>query len=599
MAYSEQIIKQAKLMYGLGASTEDIRQELELPNRRVVYQWAKKFDWDSDITTESLKFKTTRRLNWLIEKPHAEKSKADLDEELHLCDRLEKLEKADAWRKAPESHGSTKGRKPGQKSGTGKAKKPKKNDVSHLTAEELQAVEDKVFYPHQKLWIKAGEDEATFRRRFILKSRQIGATYTFAWEAFKTAVLKGHDQIFISSTKAQAEQFKAYIAVIAKTHFDIELTGNPTKLSTSHGFVEIHYLSPNAFANSRSGDVYFDEVFYTRSFEKMEAVAKPMATLKQYKQTYFGAPTAVSHQAYEVWSGKRFTKHHKDVRIDVTDHAAMYEGRLDPDGFWRCVCTLDSAIDMGWDQVDREQLVMDTPDPERFENIYLCKFIDDTHSVFKLSDLLACGVDPLSWYPEFDPDSARPAGDAPISLGYDPAGEADNAAICVLSWPQSVEERFRLYEKQRYRGMIASFQAQKIVDVCQRFNVEYMDIDKSGPGLYVPGEVEQALREADMSVPRMMAMQYSVESKARMVQKALNVIGRRRFEYDEADKDLPMAFMGIRQSMTEKSGQITYYSTRSEEVGHGDEAWACMHGFMCEPLNPVGAGSGSSVVFGE
>jgi uncharacterized protein YjcR len=519
-------------------------------------------------------------------------------EELHLCDVLLKLERADAFKRGDFPAGSARGRKPGQKSGTGKRRKRLKNDVSDITPEQLQAVEDEVFYPHHKIWLKAGRDPKTALLRFILKSRQIGATYTFAWEAFRTAIEKGHNQIFISSTKAQAQVFKAYIAILAKEYFDIELIGNPTVLNTSHGAVEIHYLSPNSYANSRSGDVYFDEVFYTRSFEKMEAVAAPMATLDGYKQTYFGAPTAISHQAYEVWSGKRFTKHHPDVSVDVLKYEPLYEGRLDGDGFWRCVCTVDSAIEMGWDKVTLDRLRIKTPDPDQFDNIYRCKFIDDTHSVFKLSDLLACAVDPLGWFPDFDRDNVdRPAGGQPVSVGYDPAGVADNAAIAVTSYPESVADKFRLYEKQTYRGMVASYQAQKIVGLCRRYNVEYLDIDKSGPGLYIPGEVDIALRGADLPRPRTMAKQYTVESKAQMVQKAINVISGRRFEYDEDDTNLPLAFMSVRQSVTERTGQITYYSTRSGEVGHGDEAWATMHAFMCEGMNPLPEGSGSSVSF--
>lgn len=612
MAYSDEIIEQARILYDLGAPAEEIRRELDLANRRVVYQWAKRFKWDQSIDTRSLMVKTAKRLNWLLEKDPAEKSDADRKESLHLGDLLLKLEKAAAFDRG-ESPGSKRGRKPGQKNGTGKRRSSrKKNDVTHLTADVLQDFENRYFYEHQKVWLRAGEDPETFRRRFILKSRQVGATLTFAWEAFKRAITHGHDQIFISSTKRQAEVFKAYIATLATLmhneewakilgldgEVEVELTGNPTKLITEHGTVEIHYLSPNSFANSQSGDVYFDEVFYTRNFARMEAVAKPMATLKQYRQTYFGAPTAISHDAYEKWSGKHFTKHHKDVEIDVLRHEELYHGRLDPDGFWRCVCTLDSAIEMGWDKADKDQLLLDTPDPKQFANIYNCEFIDDSFSVFSLSQLLDCGVDPLSWFPEFDADNTeRPAGDALISVGYDPAGDGDNAAISVTTWPQSFEEKFRLYEKQKYRGMPASIQAGRMVDVCRRFNVGYMDIDKSGPGLYVPGEVELALQAAELDSPRMVAKQYSVQSKAVMVQKALNVISQKRFEYDEDDTTLPLAFMSIRQGTTPKSNEITYYSTRDSETGHGDEAWSTMHAFMCEPLNPRRDGSGSSVAF--
>lgn len=175
----------------------------------------------------------------------------------------------------------------------------------------------------------------------------------------------------------------------------------------------------------------------------------------------------------------------------------------------------------------------------------------------------------------------------------------DNAAICALSYPQSVSDKFRLYEKQTYRNMVASVQALKIVDLCQRYNVEYLDIDRSGPGLYIPGEVEMALRNASISPPRTMAMQSTLQSKAKMVQKALNVISQQRFEYDEDDTTLPLAFMSVRQSVTEKTGDISYYSSRSTEAGHGDEAWACMHGFMCEGMNAAPDGGGSSVSFSD
>lgn len=600
MAYSDDTIALAKTMYLMGAPIGDIVAECQLNSRSIVYNWIKKFKWNDDLSTESLKLKTSRRLNWLIDKDV--RTKAELDDIDRLGDLLLKLEKATAYERGDIDHNNVRGRKPHQKNGTGKKKKNKKNDVSHITSAMLDEIEERVFYPHQKIWLKAGRDPKTNLMRFILKSRQIGATYTFAWEAFRSAIELGNQQIFISSTKAQAEVFKSYIFLLAQEHFDIELSGNPTKLHTSHGTVEIHYLSPNSYANSRSGDTYFDEVFYTRSFAKMEAVAAPMATLDGFKQTYFGAPTSISHDAYKVWSGERFTKHHPDVSVDVSDHAALYHGRLDKDGFWRCVCTVDSAIEMGWDKVTLERLRIKTPDPDQFDNIYRCKFIDDSESVFKLSELLACGVDPLSWFPDFDPENEqRPAGDIPTSLGYDPAGTGDNAAVSVVSIPSITYDKFRLFGSENYRGIVSSIQAQRIVDLNRKFNIEYLDIDKSGPGLFVPGEIEQAMVEQGFDMPRMVAKQYSVESKAVMVQKALNVISQRRFEYDESDRELPLSFMSIHQSTTEKTGQITYYSKRSKDHGHGDKAWATMHAFMCEPLNYNAHRNeaGSSVVFSD
>lgn len=598
-AYSDEQRETAQFLYYLGANAQEIADEVGLNSRWVVYKWAEDGKWDKAISTSSLIVKTARRLNWLIEKPN--KSESDYQEMNHLGDTLIKEEKADAFRRgvSDSGHGSRPGRKPGQKTGEGKERKKKvKNDISGITAEMLQEIEDKLLYPHQKIWIEAGENPDTYRQRFILKSRQIGATYTFAWEAFKTAVLKGHNQIFISSTKAQAEVFKAYIFLIAKEHFGVELSGNPTKLSND---AEICYLSPNSNANSRSGDVYFDEVFYTRQFEKMEAVAKPMGTLAQFKHTYFGAPTAISHQAFTIWSGERFTKFHKDTTINVTDHKALHYGRKDPDGFWRCVSSVYSAIDMGWDKVNLEQLRLETPDPVRFENIYGCKFVDDTDSVFKLGDLLDCGVDPLSWYPDYDHDNPdNPAGNLPCSIGYDPARDGDNASIAVLSIPQHFHEKFRLFEKQRFRGIVAGQQAQRIVALHRKFNIEYMEIDKTGPGLFIPDIVADALTMAELNQPRTTAMMYNDETKTKLVQKGINVIQQRRFEFDENDQDLPLAFMTIRQSSTKSGNGMTYYSVRTNTTGHGDEAWAVLHAMQAEGVTSrtIGAGGGSSVAFG-
>ncbi|MCV5209432.1 terminase family protein, partial [Escherichia coli] len=67
--------------------------------------------------------------------------------------------------------------------------------------------------------------------RNILKSRQIGATWYFAFEAFENAVLTGDPQIFLSASKVQAEYFRSYIVNIAEQYFGITLTGNPIRLS--------------------------------------------------------------------------------------------------------------------------------------------------------------------------------------------------------------------------------------------------------------------------------------------------------------------------------------------------------------------------------
>lgn len=573
--YNAEKIEAARIAWIHGESVASIAKRLNINSRRVIYRWREKYKWDQYKNPRSALESTTIRYNLLIDQ--AKKTEGDWDEIERLShlivrfDREDKREEAGAGRPAGVKNGQSK-----------RKKKLKKNQIDHLTEEDFKQLEDKLFYEHQKQWLAAGEDELTKRIRFILKSRQIGATYVFGYEAFKTAVLKGHNQIFISSTKAQAAVFKSYISIIAREHFDIEIAGNPVTLSNG---AELHFISPNGFADSRSGDVYFDEVFKTKKFKEMEAIAAPMATLSKFKKTYFSSPTAISHDAYEIWDGSRYTRHHPKIEIDVSDHKALVNGRLDADGIWRCVCTVHDAIALGWDQVDLEQLRLETPDPDLFKVVYECEFMDDSNSVFKLNDILACGVDVETWT-DYDSNAPYPIGNLPCSAGYDPAGKGDNASFVILTKPLSIEEKFRLVSKDVWKGLSAPYQTKAIARRSQQFNLEDIEIDNTGPGELVGDYIEEIH-------PNVRRITYSPVIKTRMVQKAQSVIQAGRFEYDENDDVLPLAFLTVYQTMS-KTGVITYASSHHKSAGHGDEAWATMHAMMCEPFNPA-TGSGYSM----
>ncbi|MCO1337285.1 terminase family protein, partial [Microbulbifer sp. OS29] len=66
-----------------------------------------------------------------------------------------------------------------------------------ITAEQLEEIRKELFYGYQHRW----HDHKSERTRFILKSRQIGATYYFAWEAFEDAIITGDNQIFLSASR--------------------------------------------------------------------------------------------------------------------------------------------------------------------------------------------------------------------------------------------------------------------------------------------------------------------------------------------------------------------------------------------------------------
>lgn len=570
MNYTQLTIDAAKARYLAGHPIKSICDDLQINSRRVIYQWREKYKWDEESRPENVSLTTSKRFNDLIDKDP--KTKADLDELRTLADILLILDKREAYQRG-DYIGS--GRPPGKKNGTGTKRKKKKNDISHLTKAMMDEVREKLLYDHQKVWYEAGQNPLTNLVRFILKSRQIGATFTFAYEAFETAVLTGRNQLFISSTKAQAEVFKSYMNIIAMEHFDVELSGNPVKLSNG---AELHFLSPNSYAQSRSGDVYFDEVFWTRSFTKMEELAAPMATLEGCKTTYFSTPSAISHPAYEIWSGERYTKHNKDVKVDISDHASMRLGQMFDDGVWRCVTTIYDAIEMGFDRAKIESLKIKTPDPKLFQNIYGCKFVNDSDSEFSLAEILNCAVDTSIWK-FYKPDDSFPVGTKPCTGGYDPAGDGDNASFAIMTTPENIQDKFRLIRKYVWKGVRSPAQCEIIRKECDTFNFEHMAIDNTGPGAFVGDFIEDIF-------PVVKRHKYSPEHKNRLVQKAKAIFATDRFEYDENDITLPLAFMTVHQT-TSKHGVMTYASSHNDEVGHGDEAWAVMEGFLSERLNPT------------
>ena len=131
--------------------------------------------------------------------------------------------------------------------------------MSDITAERLEEIRTELFYQYQKNW-HANKDQRT---RFILKSRQIGATFYFAWEAFEDAIISGDDQIFLSASKNQAHIFKAYILKFAHEYFDVQLKGAEAIELTKDGkpWATFRFVSTNGnTAQGYHGHLYVDEV---------------------------------------------------------------------------------------------------------------------------------------------------------------------------------------------------------------------------------------------------------------------------------------------------------------------------------------------------
>ncbi|MCG7586365.1 terminase large subunit domain-containing protein, partial [Photobacterium sp. OFAV2-7] len=467
--------------------------------------------------------------------------------------------------------GNNNSRSNGRKKG-----KKVKNDISNLTAEDFDEWVASLF-DYQRLMRDVKNDPDMPRTRNILKSRQIGFTYGCAGEAFEDAVLTGQDQIFISASRRQSEVFRKYIIKIAKQFFDIELSGNPITLSNGAG---LHFLSTNAdTAQSESGNVYIDEYFWIRDFNKVSAVVEACATHTHFNITYFSTPSAKNHPAYPFWTGDAWKKG-KDSRsnIDFPSRKELRDGgRVCPDKQWRYEINVKMAVEGGCHFIDWKTLE-EEKSPDVFSNLYMCEFVDDSSSVFKFSVVTKLMVNPATWQ-DFKPKQPQPFGNREVWLGYDPSRTRDNACLVVVAPPATEKEKFRVLEKHYWRGLNFQHHVAEIKKVFQRYNVTYLGMDTTGIGAGV-----YDLLSAEF--PREVApIHYSNDTKNRLVLKMIDAVEAKRLQFSIEEQDIASAFMAIKRAATNSGNMMTFKAERSDLVGHADAFWAISHALINEPLD--------------
>jgi uncharacterized protein YjcR len=464
--------------------------------------------------------------------------------------------------------------------------KPKPN---HLTQEQQQQLLDAFeqgLFKYQIDW----RGSTALATRFILKSRQIGATFYFAREALIRAIETGNNQIFISASRNQANLFKTYIADFVLAVTGVALTGDPIILSLD-GVTgpngeppKLYFLGTNyRTAQGYHGDVFVDECFWIHGFEQIWKVASAMASQKRYRKTIFSTPSTIAHAAYRLWNGDMFNaRRTKDeqVKLDIS-HEALKAGALGPDGIWRQIVTLLDADAGGCDLFDVDELRLEYG-PDEFDQLFLCQFIDDSKSMFPFSIMRACMVDSWDeWEEDFDPYALMPFGNGEVWIGYDPQESAagDDGACVVVAPPKVKGGKFRVLEKFRWRGLDFEEQAAKLEELTARYpGCSFIGIDTTGIG----AAVYQLVRKF---FPMATKFDYSVPLKTAMVLKAKNVISRRRLEFDAGAIDIAQSFMAINAELTSSQRQVTYTASRAGDTGHADLAWAVMHALYNEPLD--------------
>lgn len=588
MAYSQETIDKARSLYLQRNTPREIRDRLKLASVRVVYYWATKFEWYTALERDGVEEVIAERVALLARRDHKTPEEADEFDRLighHVklmglrYKHLEAMAGVSARTVAASEDddaesfiASESGRGGNGKKGGKRKRPPKANDVSELTADSFQPIVDKL-YGFQKT-LRANKHR---RRRNLLKARQIGATWYFAFEAFEDAVLTGDTQIFLSASKRQALVFRTYIAKIAMEYFGIPIKGDPIRLSN---LAEIFFLATNSnTAQSNSGHLYIDEYMWIPKFSTLNTVSSAMTTRKKWRMTWFSTPSAKTHEGYLLWSGESWRKGNaarKDVEFPSFDEYRD-GGRECPDGVWRYVVTIEDAVAGGIDDIDIDEL-RETYSKADFDMLYMCVFVDDKDSIFTFSQLLKCGVDVATWE-DFHPDEEHPFGNREVWGGFDPARTGDTATFVVIGVPIVAVERYRVLEVFRWKGLSLVWMSEQIRTIKSRYNMTYIGIDVTGMGIGVFEMVQGfALREAK-------AIHYSVESKNRLVMKMLDVVDTNRIEWNEEQKEIATAFLQVKKTTTASGNAMTFVADRSNENGHADVFFAIAHAMDNEPLN--------------
>ena len=555
----------AKFLYWLGWKIVDIAEVLN-ENERTVQAWKTRDDWEKEKPENRVENALTVRLMVLILKN--KKTSGDIKEIDMLMRQYKEFARIEKYR----NDGSEADLNPEIRKRNSAPRKKIPNHFTEEQIEELVLAFEEYLFDYQWTWYRAGDQ----RSRAILKSRQIGATYYFARESLIDALKTGRNQVFLSASKAQAHIFKQYIKAFAADVCGVELTGDPIVLSNG---AEMLFLGTNyRTAQGHHGNFYFDEFFWTHGFNELEKVASAMALHKKWRKTYFSTPSTITHEAYGFWTGARFNKgrpKNKQVTIDVS-HDSLKKGRLCEDRIWRQIVTITDAEEGGCDLFNIDDLRFEYS-ADDFENLLMCKFVDDGQSMFPLNMLMHCMVDSLELWDDFKVWHDRPFARKPVWVGYDPALSGDNAGLVVLAPPAVAGGKFRVLERHQFKGDDFAQQAEHIRHITKRYNVTYIGIDTTGMGIGVAELVKQFF-------PAVHAFKYSPEVKAQLVYKTLDVIRNGRLEYDAGDKDMTQSLMSIKKTMTSSQKQITFTAGRSEEIGHADLAWALMHAIYNEPL---------------
>ena len=528
----------ARSLYGQGSAIPAIAADTEVPERTIRH-WAATEGWAVTIDPEAA---AQARLVALIQMGEG-KSEAQWQEMERLTNIYEKLSKAKARAQVQmakvEEGGSVSG-------GKGKSKGSKKRNINEIPEDALERLEAYPLYEYQHPIV-----DFSTRALIWLKSRQVGATkVVLPVRALKRAITLGHDQIFVSASKKQAQIIQKEIKAVALKELGWELEGSKEEITihkNGEPWASFQFMSTNtATAQGGTGDVYIDEAGWTPRAKDLIEVVKGMATLKQYTWMVCSTASTKNHYFWELWLGE-------------DEHG----NKLKQPNITRIKTTVHDAVAGGHDQIDIDLLREDNPG-DSFANKYECQPIDDESAFFKLGLLEGCQKDPTSW--------RRHEGI--VRIGYDPSRSRDFACLIVdeVRFGKDDKERHRFARTEAWKNKSHLWQAHELIRIAREYDtrLDKIGIDVTGAGQAVYDEVKAELGS------KVVPIYYSPEIKNEMAVTSRRIMEEGRLEYEAGDRFITNSFLAIKQTGTD-GGRITIRAGRTAETGHAEGAWAGMH----------------------
>lgn len=410
-----------------------------------------------------------------------------------------------------------------------------------------------ILLPYQKRFIAD-----TSALRIWNKSRQIGASFTFALDGALDTIKRKRLKIYLSRGQRQsnelgrkAKEHMEALALIERAAVGATLTEEEpgglfegvkitqTNIDIPSTGSRMIFLPANPdTARGYSGDVYLDEFAFQKNPKAIYAAVYPSIT-RGYGITIGSTPFGESGMFYELCEKKNgYSKHRTDIYQAVAD------------GLARSVGMEDNAF---------IQMLRDgCPDDDIWLQEYCCQFISDATSFIPWELIQACeSIDASADLPQF----FVPRGE--LYLGGDIGRKKDLTVLVLL---EKIGDVYWVRAVIRMRGKKFAEQRALIEGLMSSLPIRRLCQDSTGMGMQLAEELA-----TKFGTSRVEGITFNMAVKEDMA-----VRTRRNFEQATLripeDRNLRSAIHAIRRIPT-AAGHFRFDAERSE-AGHADEFWA-------------------------